>query len=196
MYGYVWLHILRMTLTHLIRWNFNTHYRPYSLSIGLFLPETLIMNSSMFQHESEEAIVFSNQMLTNTLASMIKTPMLTSQMFSDPFCHQFLERQTPLPYFGDFFLKFFKFYLPIHKTIIYPVIIFGFISNALMLIVLTHAKMINNTTNIFLIGISIFDTTTLIICFFLAIPMLQFGDHSFNWNYWFVLLFSPYLIFR
>lgn len=131
-------------------------------------------------------------MLSATNLSLLSTTVKTM----DPFCYQFLPRSTPLPYFGDFFSQFFAYYIPVHNIIIQPVIIFGLISNIMLMIVLTREKMMKNLSNVFLIGISIFDITTLVIYSFMAFPMTKFGTYSYRYNFWFIVLLPPYLIFR
>lgn len=100
-----------------------------------------------------------------------------------------------LPYFGRFFIQFSTVYLEIHKFLAVLIIIFGLVTNVLLLHVLSRKKMAS-PSNTFLIGISLSDTTVLIIYLFTWIPLISFNQMSYDWNFWFVALFTPYCIFR
>lgn len=122
---------------------------------------------------------------------MYATSDMSTNMSNSSLCHQFLPKSES----EDFWSKFMLAYLPIHKAIVYPVIVFGLISNAMLMAVLTRKKMVS-PSNTLLIGISIFDTTTLIIYSFVAVPTIMYESSTFQFNYWFVLLLPPYLIYR
>lgn len=110
-------------------------------------------------------------------------------------CKQYKYPHGHLPYYGDFWLSFYHAYLPVVKIGSIIIVIFGMKLNILLMIILTRKKMIN-PANILLIGISIADTTTLFTHLALWYPMIAYGEQSFAWNYYFVLLLAPYLIFR
>lgn len=116
-------------------------------------------------------------------------------IMKNTFCNQFLPRNGTLPYFGDFWIDFFQFYLPIHKVISIIIVIFGLICNLFMMIVLTRKKMAS-PSNTFLIGISIADTTVLIIYLFTWIPLISYDHFSYEFIFWSIALLTPYLIFR
>lgn len=111
------------------------------------------------------------------------------------FCEQYSTPNETLPYFGDIFIKFSIIYLEIHKVISIIIIIFGLITNFLLLGVLTRKKMAS-PSNTFLIGISVSDSTVLIIYLFTWIRLISFDQMTFASALWFVALFQPYCVFR
>lgn len=112
-------------------------------------------------------------------------------------CEQFSPQfnDKTLPYFGNFFIQFSIIYLEIYKVISIIIIIFGLITNFLLLGVLTRKKMAS-PSNTFLIGISVADTTVLIVHFFIWIPLINYNQISYEMAFWFVALFPPYCVFR
>lgn len=143
------------------------------------------MNFSFNMSSNYENIV--NHSYTLKYTDMVK--------YSRRACKQFQYPHGHLPYYGDFWLSFYHAYLPIVKIGSIIIVIFGIILNILLMIILTRKKMIN-PANILLIGISIADTTTLLTHLALWYPLIAYGELSFAWNYYFVLLLAPYLIFR
>lgn len=111
------------------------------------------------------------------------------------YCNQFLPPNVPLDYYGDSWICFNKFYSLFHEVSAILVIMFGFLSNISLMVVLTRKKM-SSPSNIYLIGISIADTTVLIIYFFEWLPLVVYKDGTYEYILWFTLLLPPYLVFR
>lgn len=111
------------------------------------------------------------------------------------FCAQFSRSNTTSPYFGEFWHQLFVLYLPIHKIVSVLLVIAGLFMNALLLIVLTRKKMAS-PSNTFLIGISVADTTVLIIYLFSWVPLITFHPFSYDFYFWTIFTLIPYLIFR
>lgn len=110
-------------------------------------------------------------------------------------CNQFRPSNISLPFYGNYFIKFSRFYSPIHECLIPFIVFFGLLSNASLLVVLTRKKMIS-ATNIFLIGMSVADSCVLISYFCIFIPLVKFKFGSYEYSYTFTQILPVYIIYR
>ena len=110
-------------------------------------------------------------------------------------CKQFQSTNVTLPFYGNYFIAFSRYYAPVHEIFIIFIITLGLMSNASLLIVLTRKRM-SSPTNTFLIGISIADSSVLITYFFIWLQIVLFGFGSFEYAYVFATMLPPYIIYR
>lgn len=125
-------------------------------------------------------------------------PALTmrSDDFFDSFCFQINpQKNATLPYFGNFWIDFYNFYMPIHKVIAIIIINFGLITNFSLMKVLSRKNM-SSPSNTFLIGISIADTIVLVVYIFAWIFFIAFDRLTYEWTLWFIASMGPYCLFR
>lgn len=108
---------------------------------------------------------------------------------------QFQPTNVTLPFYGNYFIAFSRFYAPIHEVLVMVIIILGLISNVSLMAVLTRKDM-SSPTNIFLIGISVADCSVLMTYFCIWLPLVKYKVGSYEFAHALATMLPPYAIYR